>query len=139
MRNITIFACFLALLLPVCSNSAENEEESFYSQLSHAIIRLEHIEHVQQEGSNRVIPRNISDGTGFFVATEKALFIVSARHVVEKPHDLHARVQCRNKKWEIQERCGSKICVLGKCIVPPKTRCTPGEKKCSGNNIVTQT
>jgi hypothetical protein len=30
-------------------------------------------------------------------STKKKLFIVSARHVVEKPYDLQARVECLNK------------------------------------------
>ena len=76
----------------------EKKTETLYSQLNRAIVRLEHIERIIQEGSKKILIKNISDGTAFFVYREKFLFIVSARHVVDKPYDLHARVQCKNRK-----------------------------------------
>jgi len=72
------------------------EEEDLYSQLNRAVIRLEHFEAIQQEGSPNVITQNKSDGTAFFVHRGGSLFVVSARHVVEQPYDLHARVECLN-------------------------------------------
>ena len=79
------------------------EKEPLYSQLNRAIVRLEHINSISQEGSKEVITKNIPDGTAFFVVKDKSLFIVSARHVVEKPYDLHARVQCKNRKTDKTE------------------------------------
>lgn len=76
---------------------AEKNEENLYEQLSRAIIRLEHIEQVKKEGSSVIETRNISDGTAFFVASGKDLYVVSSRHVVDKNHDLHARVRCKNE------------------------------------------
>ncbi len=78
-------------------------KEPLYNQLSRAIVRLEHIENIIQEGSKKKITKKISDGTAFFVYRENSLFIVSARHVVEQPYDLHARVQCKNRKTDIIE------------------------------------
>ncbi len=95
----------LSFIIFIISNSgfclAEyKKKEPLYAQLNRAIVRLEHIENIIQEGSKKVITKNISDGTAFFVYREKSLFIVSARHVVEKPYDLHARVQCKNRKTD---------------------------------------
>ena len=93
---------FLVVLMFRCvtglAGENEKEKESLYIQLNRAIIRLEHTETVQQEGSTNVIKRNVPDGTAFFVAGSNDLYVVSARHVVEKPHDLHARVQSKNRK-----------------------------------------
>jgi len=100
-------AHFLSSLLLIClvASSALSEElkESFYSQISSAVVRLEHFETVKQEGSTNVIVKNIPDGTAFFVVGKQQGFIVSARHVVEKPYDLHARVQVKNDKTGAQK------------------------------------
>ncbi len=66
-------------------------------QLSRAVIRLEHSEKILKEGSNELINTNVSNGTAFFIGNTEDLFIVTARHVVEKDYDLHARVQCKNR------------------------------------------
>lgn len=88
----------LASLLLVASTARGEEEEPLYQQLCRAVIRLEHLEVLQQEGATNVVRRAVPDGTGFFVASSNELYLVSARHVVEKPHDLHARVECKNQK-----------------------------------------
>ena len=96
-----IFVAAFCILLPISFAVAEEKEiekEDLYSQLSRAIIRLEHLETIQQEGSPNIIPHNKPDGTAFFVQSEKNLFVVSARHVVEQAYDLHARVECLNTK-----------------------------------------
>lgn len=95
--NIIMSTVLLALCLVPYSAIAK-ETEDFYSQLSRAIIRLEHIETIQKEGSPIVITQNKPDGTAFFVKSEGSLFVVSARHVVEQSYDLHARVECLNVK-----------------------------------------
>lgn len=79
------------------------EKEDFYSQLNRAVIRLEHFEAVQQEGSPNIITQNKPDGTAFFVQSEDNLFVVTARHVVEQPYDLHARVECVNTNTNEKE------------------------------------
>ena len=73
------------------------EKEDFYSQINRTVIRLEHFETVQKEGSPNVIKQNKPDGTAFFVQSEGSLFVVSARHVVEQSYDLHARVECLHR------------------------------------------
>lgn len=82
----------------VSSTTAEESKETLYSQINRAVIRLEHYELIKQEGSSKVITRNLPDGTGFFVTSTNQLFIVSARHVVEQQYDLHARVQTKHDK-----------------------------------------
>lgn len=99
--KLTIIILFLTNVSSIFAD--EKEKEPFYSQLNRAIVRLEHIERTIKEGSKKVITKNKSDGTAFFVLKERSLFIVSARHVVERPYDLHARVQCKNIKTNKKE------------------------------------
>lgn len=99
MKYFAHFLRGLVLVFFIVSYAlSEEPKESFYSQLSRAVIRLEHFEAVKQEGSATTIIKNLPDGTAFFVIADKQLFIVSARHVVEQPYDLHARVQVKNNK-----------------------------------------
>lgn len=93
---LSLVPALITLCLPAFA--AEKEKESLYAQLNRAIIRLEHLEVVHQEKGPAPIVRNVSDGTAFFVASGNEGYVVSARHVVEKPYDLHARVQCKNEK-----------------------------------------
>lgn len=85
----------VVVLLFVCTIALGQEEDSvkepFYDQISRAVIRLEYEEVVQQEQARP--QRRIETGTGFFVRSGRELFIVSARHVVEKEHDLSSRVR----------------------------------------------
>jgi len=110
MERNKMKCCQLLLLVAlmfscVTGYAGENKKktESFYSQLNRAIIRLEHVEVVQREREAEPIVRNIADGTAFFVTESKQLYVISSRHVVEKPYDLHSRVQCRNKKTQQNE------------------------------------
>lgn len=95
--NRIISTLFLVFCLVPYSAIAK-ETEDLYLQLNRAVIRLEHIEAIQKEGSPNVITQNKPDGTAFFVQSEGSLFVVSARHVVEQSYDLHARVECLNVK-----------------------------------------
>ena len=95
MKKIILFISFI-LFLAISANAGEGRE-NFYEQISRAVIRLEHIEQIGKEGSNIIETKNISDGTAFFVASTNDLYLVSARHVVERKHDLHARVSCKNE------------------------------------------
>ena len=54
-----------------------------------AVIELTH----PGENSGPVL-----DGTGFFIKSGRDLFVVSARHVVEKSYDLEARVRAKNRR-----------------------------------------
>lgn len=65
---------------------SRGDKESFYNQLSRAIIRLEH----------STQDTTMADGTAFFVHSEKKLFVVTARHVAEKNYDMQARVQTKH-------------------------------------------
>lgn len=73
------------------------EKEDLYTQLNRAVIRLEHSEKIEKEGSGKTIDINKPNGTAFFVRGKDDLFVVTARHVVENDYDLHARVQCKNR------------------------------------------
>ena len=98
-------SCHLILLVALTfpgmtgfAGEKEKEEEALYAQLNRAVIRLEHVEVVHQEKAAAPIVRNVPDGTAFFVTSGNELYVVSARHVVEKPYDLHARVQSKDRK-----------------------------------------
>jgi S1-C subfamily serine protease len=73
------------------------KKEDFYSQLCRGIIRLEHSEEIKEKSSNKITNITRPNGTAFFVRSGDDLFVVTARHVVEKEYDLHARVQCKNR------------------------------------------
>src|SRR4030043_700955 len=95
MKKIIAFISIIFLF--AISVKAEESKENFYEQISRAVIRLEHIEQIKKEGSNIIETKNIPDGTAFFVASVNDLYLVSARHVVEKSYNLHARVRCKNE------------------------------------------
>ena len=88
-----IFSC-----VTVSAAEDKKEEEPLYTQLSRGVIRLEHNELVYKEKAEKAITRNLPDGTAFFVRSGNYFYVVSARHVVEKRYDLHARVHCINNK-----------------------------------------
>lgn len=88
------FRLFMSvLLISLITKAIAEENESFYQQLCHAVLRLEYVELAKDKG--RPVIRYIANGTAFFVTSGEELFIVSARHVVERPRDLQARVECR--------------------------------------------
>jgi len=101
MKKIIFFILLLLFIIEIsfiCFATEQTEEkEDLYLQLSRAVIRLEHSEKILKEGSNKLINTNVSNGTAFFIGNTEDLFIVTARHVVEKDYDLHARVQCKNR------------------------------------------
>lgn len=101
IKKITFFMLLLLFImeLPFIGLAIEQteEKEDLYSQLSRAVIRLEHSVTTLKEGSDEVINTNVSNGTAFFVRSVEDLFVVTARHVVENDYDLHARVQCKNR------------------------------------------
>ncbi len=101
MKKIVFFTLLLIFIIEIsfiCFATEQKEEkEDLYPQLCRAVIRLEHSEKILKEGSNEVINVNVPNGTAFFVGSGDDLFVVTARHVVEKEYDLHARVQCKNR------------------------------------------
>jgi hypothetical protein len=95
MARIILFAC--ALLIALAGNAFPEEgKEPFYSQIGRTVIRLEHTTETTSEGNTKAVLANNPDGTGFFVWSGDRLFLVSARHVVDSDHDLHARVKVYN-------------------------------------------
>ncbi len=82
----------LAFLILSSRLSAQKSEESFYTQATRGVIRLEHYEEIKKEGQTRSSRIRKPDGTGFFVHTIDALFVVTAAHVARKDYDLHARI-----------------------------------------------
>jgi len=102
MKKYIFFILLLLFIVVqsfICLAIEQSEEkEDLYSQLCRAVIRLEHSEEVLNGDSNEIISKSIPNGTAFFVRNGNDLFVVTARHVVEKDYDLQARVQCKNKK-----------------------------------------
>jgi len=100
MKKIILFLFLLLFIIEIsfiCLATEQAVEEDLYSQLCRAVIRLEHNEEKQKEGSIEVISTNVPNGTAFFIGNVADLFIVTARHVVENDYDLCARVQCMNR------------------------------------------
>jgi len=101
MRKIAFFILLLLFIIGIsfiCMAKAQTEKkEDFYSQLCRGIIRLEHSEEIKEKSSNKITNITRPNGTAFFVRSGDDLFVVTARHVVEKEYDLHARVQCKNR------------------------------------------
>lgn len=95
MKRIILIA--LIILFFAFQSNADEKKENFYEQISRAVIRLEHFEQIKREGSDTIETKNVSDGTAFFVASGKDLYLVTARHLADKNYDLHARVRCRNE------------------------------------------
>ena len=103
-KPIARLYCFIAtvilssFILPnsVLSNS-EEKKESFYDQLTRAVIRIEEHQIICTPGLDWSIERNVPVGTGFFLHDKHKsgsdFYIVTARHVVEKRADLFARVR----------------------------------------------
>ncbi len=101
MKKIIFFKIILLFMIMLSFNcfatEQTEEKEDLYSQLCKGVIRLEHSEKILKEGSNEIINTSVPNGTAFFVGNAEDLFIVTARHVVERDYDLHARVQCKNR------------------------------------------
>ncbi len=101
MKKIVFFILLLIFVIKIsfiCLAIEQTEKkEDFYSQLCRGIIRLEHNEEIKEKSSNKITNITRPDGTAFFVRSGDDLFVVTARHVVEKEYDLHARVQCKNR------------------------------------------
>jgi len=96
------------ILLIFCLNNSwlcaaeEEEEELFYNQLTRAVVRLEERQSICVPGRKWSVEKDVSIGSAFFVKDrlpgkndkpEIKLFIVTARHIVDRHHDLFARVQ----------------------------------------------
>lgn len=96
--------CFSAILF---ADDDEEAKETFYSQTKRCIVRLEHSIKYLEEGSKEPKNKTISDGTAFFVKYKNILYVVTARHVVEKDHDLHARVPVVYKPKDKDETLGA--------------------------------
>ena len=89
-RSVSLI--FLALLILSSHLLAQKSKEPFYTQTTRGVIRLEHYEDIKKEGQTNPSRVRKRDGTGFFVLTPDALFVVTAAHVARKDYDLHARV-----------------------------------------------
>ena len=89
---LTTVLTLLVLRLPLSSPFFQEQQESFYAQSARCVIRLEHKEEVKKEGQTNPTTQRVWDGTGFFVQTAEALYVVTASHVAKKDYDLHARV-----------------------------------------------
>lgn len=83
----------LAAAAPAAEGAGEaRSRASFYEQVASGVVRLEHYDVIERAGSDERETVGHTDGTGFFVIHDRALYLVSARHLVEVPFDLQARV-----------------------------------------------
>ena len=74
---------------------SQEQKESFYSKSNRLILRLEHWEKASGPGGKN---GSKPDGTAFLVQWRNELYVVTARHVVEKGHDVYAKVWVKNNR-----------------------------------------
>jgi len=97
--NSLIYLIPLFLFILVCDAPAksEKEKETLYEQLTRGVVRLEEHQSICIPGLEWAYERNVPVGSAFFIHDSykgvSRLFIVTARHVVEKRADLFARVK----------------------------------------------
>jgi len=111
MKNLNSIKSAQFLLIPIivftltCSVSANSkkENETFYEQLTRAVVRIEEHQSICTPGLEWAYEQNIPVGTAFFVEDKfegnSKFYIVTARHVVDSARtrkrraDLFARVR----------------------------------------------
>jgi len=95
-----IFNCilFLAFPFPSPAESVFKQQDMVYDKFSRAIIKLKHDERVHLLSSNNFKTNVIPDGTAFLLSKRNDLFVVSARHVVDKNYDLYANVKAKDSE-----------------------------------------
>ena len=89
---------FLACPFSSLAEAVPQKRGMVYERFSRAIIKLKHDERIHLKGSDKININVIPDGTAFLLYSRNDLFVVSARHVVEKSYDLHANVQAKNSE-----------------------------------------
>lgn len=92
------FIFFLAFTFPSLAASESKKQDMVYERFTRAIIKLKHEELVHLTDSNKIKTNVIPDGTAFLLYSRNDLFVVSARHVVEKDYDLYANVQAKKNE-----------------------------------------
>lgn len=89
---------FLAFPFPSPAESVSKKQDMVYDKFSRAIIKLKHDERVHLLSSNKLKTNVIPDGTAFLLSKKNDLFVVSARHVVDKNYDLYANVKAKDSE-----------------------------------------
>jgi hypothetical protein len=89
---------FLAFPFPSLAKAVSKKQDMVYARFSRAVIKLKHDERVHLTGSNKIKINIIPDGTAFLLYSRNDLFVVSARHVVDKDYDLYANVKAKNSE-----------------------------------------
>jgi Trypsin-like peptidase domain len=92
------YILILAFPFPSLAESVSKNQNMVYEKFSRAIIKLRHDERVHLVGSNKLKTNVIQDGTAFLLSNRNDLFVVSARHVVDKNYDLYANVKATNNE-----------------------------------------
>ncbi|MCD6295830.1 MAG: hypothetical protein J7M30_01605 [Deltaproteobacteria bacterium] len=93
---ILVYIFILACHFPSLVEAAPKKMGMVYERFSRAIIKLKHDERVHLMGSDEIKINVIPDGTAFLLSDKNDLFVVSARHVVEKDYDLYANVKAEH-------------------------------------------
>ena len=82
---------FSVFIMPSQLQAADEKREPFYERLSRAILRLERVAEVTENGKK--VPALAPAGTAFMVGYKDKFFVVTARHVVSDKFDLLMRFQ----------------------------------------------
>lgn len=97
--NIIIYIIPFILSMLICDVFANShkDKDTFYEQLTRAVVRLEEHRSICTPGMDWSYEQNVPVGTAFFVIDKyngiSRFFVVTARHVIEKRADLFARVR----------------------------------------------
>ena len=90
VRALSMIAAVVSLCTSVIAG--QSQVEPLNAQIGRAVFRLEHQETVSRPGQAVADILLKSDGTAFLVTRSGVNYLVTARHVVERPYDLQARV-----------------------------------------------
>jgi hypothetical protein len=92
--------------LALTASSIGQASEPMYLQVSRAVFRLERLHTITQPGEKDATTLMTPAGSAFVVGTGNELHLVTARHVVEQPYGLRARVPTKrldNGSTEVAE------------------------------------
>jgi hypothetical protein len=107
---LSILVIYFNMWAPSVVLGQDKPKESFYSQMTRVVVRLEEHQSVCTPGREWALEKNVPVGSAFFIHDrmlgegERVVdryFVVTARHVVEKRADLFARVQIASGNSEM--------------------------------------
>lgn len=90
-----LLALSIIAALPASLIADDPSKEAFHVQVGRAVFRLEHVETISRKGQPATDTILKPDGTAFVVRHNGRTFLITARHVAERPYDMRARVSAK--------------------------------------------